>query len=90
MVQNRFVGRMLLIQLRRTFPEGLKEQFQSELHQSRVCTWRRRGHHPKVLIIGATADCVWRLELGSVKQVKEFCSKLDAQPLAARESGFLE
>ena len=90
MVQNRFVGRIFLLQFRRTLPEGLKEQFQSELHQSRVCTRRRRGHHAKVLIIGATADCVRRRELGSVKQVKEFCSKLDAQPLAARESCSLE
>ena len=68
----------------------LKEHLQSELHETRIGTWRSRGHNAKVLIIGTTADGVRRGELSSVKQVKELCSEFDTQALAARESCSLE
>ena len=71
-------------------PQGLKEQLQSELHESWICARGSRRHDAKVLIIGATADRVRRGELSSVKQVKEFCPELDAEALAASESGSLE
>src|ERR1700676_2949859 len=71
-------------------PAGLKEQLQSELYESWICARRSRGHNPKVLIIGGTADRVRRGELSSVKQVKEFCPEFDTEPLAARESGSFE
>ena len=66
-------------------PEGLKEHLQSELHESWICARRSRRHDAKVLIIGDTADRVRRGELGSVKQVKEFCSEFDTEALAGRE-----
>ena len=80
----------MLLTVSTTLPEGLKEQFQAELHQPGVCTRRRRGHDAKILIVGTAAHCVRRRELRSVKQVKEFCPEFDTQAFAARESSSLE
>ena len=82
--------RILTEHFRASLSKALEEHLQCKLHESWICTRRSRGHNSEVLIIGTTADRVWRRELSFVKQIKEFCAEFNAQAFAARESGSLE
>src|SRR5258708_30738415 len=71
-------------------PTASKQEFQSELNQSRI---RPRGcgrDHSEILIVRRAANCVRWGELSSVEDVKELTAQLETKPRVACKSRYFE